>query len=272
MFADQSSQEYEHAEKPKDPSHAKPLLCNLRQARVHDTLRRHGESGRGLRSNHLPRSKGRPSSCKDDVGSLRGVLATSSRPCRTQAADCMRSLAYGCPMPRSSADSMTVPAGGMAPPELQWRAICGTGKIWRCSVRFAIAKLCLRFRRAAHSINQQRWRPPCPCARLCPFGPLLHTRRCGPGSGSHALKQAARCANLLINPRNCHPLSYRANRLCICSHILNQPGPLMHAIHSAGIQGAVISLIYISGRVLVLRRVSCGAILWRARILRGTPL
>ncbi len=46
-----------------------------------------GEGGRGLRSNHLPRSKGRPSSCKDDVGSLRGVLATSSRPCRTQAAE-----------------------------------------------------------------------------------------------------------------------------------------------------------------------------------------
>ncbi len=42
---------------------------------------------RGLRSNHLPRSKGRPPSCKDDVGSLKGVLATSSRPSRMQAAE-----------------------------------------------------------------------------------------------------------------------------------------------------------------------------------------
>ncbi len=85
--SDQSSQEYEHEEKPKDLSHAKLLLGKLPQARVQDTLRRHGEGGRGLRSNHLPRSKGRPSSCKDDVDSLRGVLATLSRPFRTQAAE-----------------------------------------------------------------------------------------------------------------------------------------------------------------------------------------
>ncbi len=87
VFADQSSQEYEHAEKPKDFPHARLLLGKLLQARVHDTLRRHDEGGACARSNHLPRSKGRPSSCKDDVGSLRGVLATSSRPCRTQAAE-----------------------------------------------------------------------------------------------------------------------------------------------------------------------------------------
>ncbi len=31
--------------------------------------------------------QGSPSSCKDDVGSLRGVLATSSRPCRMQASE-----------------------------------------------------------------------------------------------------------------------------------------------------------------------------------------
>ena len=49
MFADQSSQEYEHAEKPKDLSHAKLLLGKLRQARVHDTLRHCSE---GLHSNH----------------------------------------------------------------------------------------------------------------------------------------------------------------------------------------------------------------------------
>ncbi len=40
----------------------------------------YGEGGACARSNHLPRSKGSPSSCKDDVGSLRGVLATSGVP------------------------------------------------------------------------------------------------------------------------------------------------------------------------------------------------
>ncbi len=45
VFADQSSQEYEHAEKPKDLSHARLLLGRLLQARVHDTLRCHSEGG-----------------------------------------------------------------------------------------------------------------------------------------------------------------------------------------------------------------------------------
>ncbi len=43
MFADQSSQEHEHAEKPNDFPHVILLLCILRQARVHNTLRRRGE-------------------------------------------------------------------------------------------------------------------------------------------------------------------------------------------------------------------------------------
>ena len=47
VFADQSSQEHEHAEKPNDLPHANLLLGNLLQARVHDTLRRRieGEAG-----------------------------------------------------------------------------------------------------------------------------------------------------------------------------------------------------------------------------------
>ena len=44
MFADQSSQEHEHAEEPNDFLHAKLLLGELGQAGVHDdTLRRGGE-------------------------------------------------------------------------------------------------------------------------------------------------------------------------------------------------------------------------------------
>ncbi len=72
---------------PKTTRMQRLLLGKLLQAPVHDTLRRHGEGGACARSNHLPRSKGSPSSCKDDVGSLRGVLATSSRPCRMQASE-----------------------------------------------------------------------------------------------------------------------------------------------------------------------------------------
>ena len=45
VFADQSSQEYEHAEKPNDLSHAKLLLGRLLQASVHDTLCRCSEGG-----------------------------------------------------------------------------------------------------------------------------------------------------------------------------------------------------------------------------------
>ena len=41
----------------------------------------------GLHSNHLPRSNGRPSSCKDVVDSHRGVFATSTRPRRMHGAE-----------------------------------------------------------------------------------------------------------------------------------------------------------------------------------------
>ena len=82
VFAGQSSQEYEHAEKPNDLSHAKLLLGKLRQARVHDTLRCCSEGGACTAITCHVRSNGTPSSCKDVVGSHRGVFATSTRPRR----------------------------------------------------------------------------------------------------------------------------------------------------------------------------------------------
>ncbi len=65
--------------KPNDFLHTKLLHYNIT-----GSLPRRG---RGSGSNHLPRSDGRASSCNDDVGSHRSVLATSSRPCRTRAAE-----------------------------------------------------------------------------------------------------------------------------------------------------------------------------------------
>ncbi len=95
VYADQSPQEYEHAEKAKDFSHANSYcwVNYNRLVRVHDTLRHHGEAGRGLRSNNhllarvINERKAQRHASKDDVGSLGGVLATSSRLCKTQAAE-----------------------------------------------------------------------------------------------------------------------------------------------------------------------------------------
>ena len=92
-----SARIYEHGmpyvprgtKKPNDLSHAscwvnydRPMSTTLFAAAV-----RAGPAHVGLYSNHLPRSNGRPSLCKDVVGSHRDVFAKSIRPRRMHGAE-----------------------------------------------------------------------------------------------------------------------------------------------------------------------------------------